>query len=55
MNTIKNYFTDETGLELSEYAVGAAMIALGVGLAFTTLGSVITSVISNLRTNITSS
>jgi Flp pilus assembly pilin Flp len=41
MNAIKNFFNDETGLELSEYAVGAGLVALAVAVAFTNLGSVI--------------
>ena len=35
---IKKFFQDETGLELSEYAVAAALVALAVITAFTTLG-----------------
>ena len=30
MNTIKNFFSDETGLELTEYAVAAALIIAGL-------------------------
>ena len=36
---IKNFLRDETGLELSEYAVSAALIALAVVGIFTTLGN----------------
>jgi pilus assembly protein Flp/PilA len=36
---IKRFFRDETGLELSEYAVAAALVALAAVLAFTALGS----------------
>lgn len=32
------FFLDETGLELSEYAVAAALVAIAVVAAFTTLG-----------------
>ena len=35
---IKKFFADETGLELSEYAVAAALVALAVIAAFTLLG-----------------
>jgi pilus assembly protein Flp/PilA len=36
---IKRFFRDETGLELSEFAVAAALVAIaGVG-AFTALGT----------------
>jgi pilus assembly protein Flp/PilA len=51
-NMIKNFLRDETGLELSEYAVAAALIALAVVGVFTTLGGNIKTVISNLATNI---
>ena len=36
---IKRFFRDETGLELSEYAVAAALVALACVLAFQTLGT----------------
>lgn len=49
---IKNFMMDETGLELSEYAVAAALIALAVVGVFTTLGNSIKTVITNLATNI---
>ena len=48
MNTIKNFWNDESGLELSEYAVGAALIAIAVAAAFTSLGSAIQLRISTL-------
>lgn len=38
---IKRFFRDETGLELSEYAVAAALVALAVIAAFTLLGETI--------------
>jgi pilus assembly protein Flp/PilA len=41
MNTIKNFFKDESGLELSEYAVaGALIVAAAIGV-FTLLGEAI--------------
>lgn len=49
---IKKFFTDETGLELSEYAVAAALVALAVITAFTTLGGNIGTRINNLATKI---
>ena len=49
---IKNFLRDETGLELSEYAVAAALIALAVVGVFTTLGTNIKGVITNLAGNI---
>lgn len=45
---IKRFLRDETGLELSEYAVAAALVALAVITAFTTLGTNIGSKITGL-------
>ena len=36
---IKRFLNDETGLELSEYAVAAALVAIAVVTAFTALGT----------------
>ncbi|MDX2032308.1 MAG: Flp family type IVb pilin [Blastocatellia bacterium] len=55
MNTIKNFLKDETGLELSEYAVAAGLIALAVITAFTNLGSTISASIDALRGKIKTS
>ncbi len=52
MNTIKNFIMDETGLELSEYAVAAALVALAVITAFTDLGSAIGNKIGELKDKI---
>jgi pilus assembly protein Flp/PilA len=49
---IKKFFRDETGLELSEYAVAAALVALAVITAFTTLGTNIGSKITDLGSKI---
>ncbi|MBP6821932.1 MAG: Flp family type IVb pilin [Acidobacteria bacterium] len=49
MNTIKNFLKDESGLELSEYAVAAALIALAVITAFTDLGTAIATKITALK------
>jgi len=49
---IKNFLRDETGLELSEYAVAAALIAIGVVVAFTSLGTAIGSRIDTLAATI---
>ena len=51
---IKKFFRDETGLELSEYAVAAALVAMAVVAAFTALGTAISGRITNLGTTITS-
>ena len=45
---LKNFFRDETGLELSEYAVAAALVALAVVLAFSSLGTAINDKITEL-------
>jgi pilus assembly protein Flp/PilA len=45
---IKRFLTDETGLELSEYAVAAALITLGAVAAIQLLGTNISGKISTL-------
>ena len=45
---IKNFFRDETGLELSEYAVAAALVALAAVAAFQLLGTQIGAKINTL-------
>lgn len=45
---IKRFLRDETGLELSEYAVAAALVALAVVAAFKTLGTTIDTKIDSL-------
>lgn len=49
---IRAFFRDEAGLELSEYAVAAALVTLAVIAAFTSLGSNITTVVNNLASKI---
>jgi Flp pilus assembly pilin Flp len=44
---LKRFFMDETGLELSEYAVAAALIGVATVLAISTLGSNIADKITN--------
>jgi pilus assembly protein Flp/PilA len=50
---IKRFLRDETGLELSEYAVAAALIAVATVGAFTFLGENITLKINELANTIT--
>ena len=38
---MKSFLLDDTGLELSEYAVAAALVTIAVAGAFTALGGVI--------------
>jgi len=45
---LKKFFADESGLELSEYAVAAALVALAVIFAFTSLGEAIGEKIGGL-------
>ena len=49
---LKRFWQDETGLELSEYAVAAALVALAVITAFTTLGKNISDKITDLGSKI---
>jgi pilus assembly protein Flp/PilA len=49
---IRGFLKDETGLELSEYAVAAALVTLAVIGVFTTLGGKINTVIGNLANKI---
>jgi Flp pilus assembly pilin Flp len=49
---LKNFLHDETGLELSEYAVAAALVAIAVAGIFTTLGTAITGKITELTAGI---
>lgn len=50
---INRFFSDESGLELSEYAVAAALVVAGVVIAFTVLGNAITDRINILANTIT--
>ncbi|MCA1817068.1 MAG: Flp family type IVb pilin [Acidobacteria bacterium] len=50
----KRFIKDESGLELSEYAVAAALVALAVITAFTTLGTNIGTKIGDLASKIVS-
>ncbi|HWT03861.1 MAG TPA: hypothetical protein VD861_07305 [Pyrinomonadaceae bacterium] len=49
---IKKFWRDETGLELSEYAVAAALVALAAVAAFQLLGGNIGGKINELATKI---
>jgi pilus assembly protein Flp/PilA len=49
---IKNFLHDETGLELSEYAVAAALVAIAVAFAFTSLGNAIGSKLNTLAATV---
>ncbi len=49
---IRRFLSDDTGLELSEYAVAAALITLAVMATFGALGGNIKTVIQNLADKI---
>ena len=49
---IKRFLRDETGLELSEYAVAAALVALAAVTAFQLLGTNIGLKITDLANKI---
>jgi len=49
---LKRFIKDERGLELSEYAVMAALIIGAVVLIVTTLGTSIAAVFTNLNTQL---
>lgn len=55
MSKVKSFLKDETGLELSEYAVAAALIAIAVAAAFTTLGDKIKEALTALTGKIVTS
>ncbi len=46
------FLLNETGLELSEYAVAAALVAIAVVAVFTALGDAIASRLNTLATRI---
>jgi Flp pilus assembly pilin Flp len=49
---MKRFLQDETGLELSEYAVAAALVAIAVAGAFTALGGAIGARLNVLVTRV---
>lgn len=49
---IKRFLTDESGLELSEYAVAAALVAIAAAGVFASLGNVIGAKLNELSTHI---
>ena len=49
---MRKFLKDESGLELSEYAVAAALVTLAVIAAFTSVGTNINGVIGNLASKI---
>ena len=52
INSVDKFLRCETGLELSEYAVAAALITALTLIAFTVLGNVIVDRINTLATSV---
>lgn len=52
MDTIKKFFADETGLELTEYAIAAGIIAVGLIVVFTDIGKLIFDKITAIKTEL---
>lgn len=53
-NKNKNLSRDERGMEISEYALAAALVALVIIMAFTNLGTSIADKISEWKTAVVS-
>jgi pilus assembly protein Flp/PilA len=49
---LRKFIRDESGLELSEYAVAAALVAIAVVAAFFALGGTISDKVNELGTHI---
>jgi len=49
---MKSFLYDETGLELSEYAVASALVAITVVVTFQSLGDAIISRIEELTSRV---
>ena len=49
---MKRFLSDETGLELSEYAVAAALVAITVAGAFASLGDAVGVRLNQLVTRV---
>ena len=48
LQRIKGFLFDETGLELSEYALGAGFMAIAVATAFSELGTRVSNAVAGL-------
>jgi Flp pilus assembly pilin Flp len=55
LSEIRNFWRDESGLELSEYAVATALISIAVAGAFSGLGTKIKDAMNSLESKITTS
>ncbi len=52
MKAVRIFLADDTGLELSEYAVAAALVAIGAVVAFTDLGVAIAGKLQDLKSKV---
>jgi Flp pilus assembly pilin Flp len=50
--TIVDFLCDESGLELSEYALGAGFMAIAIAMAFGELGTRVANSVNSLLDNI---
>ena len=48
LQRIKGFLKDETGLELSEYALGAGFMAIAIATAFGELGTRVSNAVAGL-------
>ena len=48
LQKIKGFLMDETGLELSEYALGAGFMAIAIATAFGDLGTRVSNAVAGL-------
>ena len=55
METIKKFFADETGLELTEYAIAAGIIAVGLVVLFSNIGTLIKTKVNTIYTELSGS
>ena len=51
---MKTFLLDETGLELSEYAIAAALVTISVASAFTLLGDSVVGKLNELVGHVSS-
>lgn len=52
-NAIVDFLTEDQGLTMVEYAIAGALIAAGAVVAFTNLGTAVSSQISSLSSDVT--
>lgn len=52
LNEAKRFLLDETGLEMSEYALGAGFMAIAIATAFGELGVQVSNAITSLIGNV---